>query len=120
VLQFRTTRRIKGSISDCFNDALNCLDFLRIIAQFAYLFLVFGKENNSKLEGELFGLILIISWISLLQYLRVIQQFRFLTFLIIQCAKEILPFMSIWLILLFGFSQALFWRIEYSFDGEQT
>jgi hypothetical protein len=28
--------------------------------------------------------------------------------------------MSIWAILLFGFSQALFWRTEYSFEGDQT
>jgi hypothetical protein len=84
------------------------------------LLLAFKKDENNKLEGELFGLVLIISWVSLLQYLRVIKDFRFLIYLIVECVKSINYFMLIWCILLFGFSQALFWRVEYSLEGEQT
>jgi hypothetical protein len=58
---------------DYVDDVWNMLDLLRILSSITYLVLVFTNLETGFVEAELYGFIMLFSWICLVQYLRIIE-----------------------------------------------
>jgi len=81
---------------------------------FAYLVLSFKDDNQG--QAETFSVAMLFSWMSLLQYLRVFKEFRYLAELIVGCLSETQSFLGVLMILMTGFATAFYYRnlLDYS------
>jgi hypothetical protein len=101
-------------IENYLQDVWNILDLLRILFSIGYLVCAFTPGETPDAESELYGFIMLFSWVCLIQYLRIITEFRYLATLIVKCFAASMSFLTIQFILMFGFSLAFYWRnIKY-------
>jgi hypothetical protein len=69
-----------------------------------------AAANWDKKRAETFTLLVLISFICLLQYFRLFKQYRALIKMIIECTKECLEFIAVLTVLLAGFTFATYYR----------
>jgi len=83
----------------------NLVDVMRMTSQLSYLILSSQKNRINEAQASL-GLIMLFSWVSLMNYLRVFAGFRYYVYLILQCIVDLKDFFVLYLIMLMGFSSA--------------
>jgi hypothetical protein len=89
-------------------DTWNILDYSRILCMISYNIGHFTENNG--LESASFSLTILFAWISLLQYLKIFKEFRYLSELIVECIFSAGEFMFVVVILIVGFSLAIYSR----------
>jgi len=85
---------------------------MRIACQFAYVAAAgFDKSKKAtELEATIYGFMMLISYIGLLQYLRMIREFRTLIDLITNCFMEVINFLIVTGIMLMAFVAFFYYR----------
>ena len=68
-----------------------------------------GDEHNET-QVQYFSLVMLFSWICLLEYLRIFSEFRYLSELIVACLNSVKGFIAVVFIQILGFTFALYWR----------
>jgi hypothetical protein len=119
IKQAQNTRTMTGSLGTYFSDIWNTFDWIRLTCSISYLICAFTPGNSKYAESELFGFIMLFSWICLIQYLRIFSEFRYLATLIVSSVYATLSFLAVQLILMFGFSLAFFWRSIDTIDMDE-
>lgn len=93
-------------------DFWNGLDLARISMQVLCICLSFG-DNEVNINSA-FALVVLLSWIGLLPYLKIYDTYRYLAELIKDCIMDVIPFLLVVAIMIIGFMFALYWRnLEY-------
>ena len=88
----------------------NCLDIIRIAAQIVTI--LANLTQDQWLTYQTFSITILLSFISLLSYLRVSEHYRYYIDLIVHCIMHVKEFMTIIGVFMAGFTLARFWRFE--------
>lgn len=75
-------------------------------------------KNWDEIRAETFTLLVLVSFVGLLQYFRLLSKYRALIKMIIECTKESLTFIVVLLVLLVGFTLATYFR-QILYHGEE-
>jgi hypothetical protein len=95
-------------------DFWNVLDWIRIFSQVSYVIINYETRDNSYDTSFVF--LTLFSWICILQYLQVFQEFRYLSRLLLDCLKDTIAFLVLLILIIIGFALAFYWLNKPAFD----
>ena len=84
------------------------MDVGRLVAQLVFIINSYG--NNKKRTATSFSLVIVFSWLCLMNYLRVFENYRYLVDMILKCTQDLGHFMVLFLIMIIAFTSARFYR----------
>lgn len=113
--------QIQDQGTDYFGGWNNCDFFQFIIFMICFLFNYIGIDDNSPFMPEVRLVLVILSLIKLLFFLRVFEEYGFLIQIIMSCCIDLIPFITFYMIFLFMFSITfVVLEMEIDFENDQT